>query len=154
MAVGGLTGCGDSPTAPAAAEGPGIEAAVIRTEHSFRMARTACNGERVTLVGMSDVVINEEDGIRSAVVRSNGQGAGQCRGGVAQPGGPAFAFPRAAWNAAPNAAAPPCRADGNRAIARSTAASTAAGISVRSSRSGRGAEPSRSALIACAVAPT
>ncbi len=77
LAVAGLTACGDSATAPAAPEGPGIEAAVIRTEHSFRMTRTACNGERVTLVGMSDVVINEQDGIWSAVVRSNGQGAGQ-----------------------------------------------------------------------------
>lgn len=77
LAAAGLTACGDSATAPATAEGPGIEAAVIRTEQSFRMTRTACNGERVTLVGMSDVVINEQDGIWSAVVRSNGQGAGQ-----------------------------------------------------------------------------
>lgn len=75
LAVAGLTACGDSATAPA--DVPGLEAAIIRTEHSFRMTRTACNGERVTLVGMSDVVLNEQDGLWSAVVRSEGQGAGQ-----------------------------------------------------------------------------
>jgi hypothetical protein len=70
-----VTACGDSPTAagPAAVH---PATAALRYEQSFRMFRTACNGELVTLAGMTTVTVTQQGNVLSAVLLSEGEGAG------------------------------------------------------------------------------
>lgn len=63
--------------APAAFEAPlGPQAAISRSERSFRMFRTACNGELVTLAGMTDITTVEQNGLLSVRMVSEGLGIG------------------------------------------------------------------------------
>lgn len=52
-------------------------AAMSRYEISFRMFRTACNGELVTLAGMTEVTQVTQGDVLSVTMRSEGLGAGQ-----------------------------------------------------------------------------
>lgn len=71
-----ITACADAPLAPESAVA-GPNAAVVRYERSFRMFRTACNGELVTLAGMTDVTELQQDRVLNVVMRSEGLGVGQ-----------------------------------------------------------------------------
>jgi len=72
--AGALAACGDAPTQSSPVR---PQAAVTRTEQSFRMFRTACNGDLVTLAGMTKVTRIERDGVQIVALDSEGQGAGQ-----------------------------------------------------------------------------
>lgn len=70
-----LAACSDVPTAAESLDISPAAGAVQRSETSFRMFRTACNGERVTLVGMTTTTEVLQDGVWSIVANSEGQGA-------------------------------------------------------------------------------
>ena len=69
-----LAACGEVPTESSAVR---PQAAVTRSEQSFRMFRTACNGDLVTLAGMTKITRVERDGVQIVTLDSEGQGAGQ-----------------------------------------------------------------------------
>ena len=69
-----LAACSEAPTQSSAVR---PEAAIYRTETSFRMFRTACDGDLVTLAGMTKVTVIQQNGVWSAILDSEGQGAGQ-----------------------------------------------------------------------------
>lgn len=68
--------CGEAPTS-STTEAVQSQPGAVRYETSFRMSRIACNGERVTLVGMTDVTWNQQYGVTTVTLKSVGQGAGQ-----------------------------------------------------------------------------
>lgn len=72
-----LVACDAAPTAPRHLIPDTPLASVVRYEHSFRMFRTACNGEMVTLAGMTDIMVVTQGDVVSVTMRSEGLGVGQ-----------------------------------------------------------------------------
>lgn len=72
-----LVACDASPIAPRQLTPDSPLAAIVRYEQSFRMFRTACNGELVTLAGMTEITRVTQGDLVSVTLRSEGLGVGQ-----------------------------------------------------------------------------
>jgi hypothetical protein len=67
--------CSEAPAAFGVPLEPQVS--ISRSERTFRMFRTACNGELVTLAGMTDITTVEQNGLLSVRMVSEGLGVGQ-----------------------------------------------------------------------------
>jgi hypothetical protein len=71
-----LVACDAAPTQPHLLPDAPLTS-VFRYEQSFRMFRTACNGDLVTLAGMTEITQVTQGDVLSLTMRSEGLGAGQ-----------------------------------------------------------------------------
>lgn len=77
LCIATLAACDAAPTAPRQLTPDSPLAAIVRYEQSFRMFRTACNGELVTLAGMTEITHLTQGDLVSVTMRSEGLGVGQ-----------------------------------------------------------------------------